>query len=79
MFPRLDPARAPAGWRHRALPDGTAVLAYPPGMHPITGDSVAVSVARLGRRGLGWTVLVAIPARPRRQSSGSNSAAALTR
>jgi hypothetical protein len=46
-FGRLVPAAAPAGWGHRALPNGTAVLSYPPSLHPIGGDSDAVSAARL--------------------------------
>jgi hypothetical protein len=50
-FPPLHPAPAPAGWRHAALPNGTAVLSYPPSVHPVTGDKGTVSAARLGPGG----------------------------
>ena len=50
-FPPLHPAAAPAGWRHAALPNGTAVLSYPPSLHPIAGDKGTVSAARLGPGG----------------------------
>jgi len=45
-FPPLHPAAAPAGWRHATLPNGTAVLSYPPSLHPIEGDTGTVSAAR---------------------------------
>jgi hypothetical protein len=45
------PASAPSGWQHLALPNGTAVLYYPPSMHRVSGDNDAVSVARLGTDG----------------------------
>jgi len=47
-FPPLHPAAAPAGWPHLALPNGTAVLSYPPSLRPLAGDTDAVSAARLG-------------------------------
>jgi hypothetical protein len=47
-FPPLVPAAAPAGWPHLALPNGTAVLSYPPSLHWLAGDTDAVSAARLG-------------------------------
>jgi len=50
-FPPLHPAAAPAGWRHATLPNGTAVLSYPPSLHPIEGDTGTVSAARLGPGG----------------------------
>ena len=50
-FPALVPAAAPAGWPHLTLPNGTAVLSYPPSLRPIAGDTDAVSVARLGPGG----------------------------
>ena len=50
-FPQLHPAAAPANWRHLTLPNGTAVLSYPPSLRPISGDKVAVSAARLTARG----------------------------
>jgi hypothetical protein len=45
------PAAAPAGWRHITLPNGTAVLSYPPSLRRITGDNDAVSAARLSPGG----------------------------
>ncbi|MGH3305336.1 MAG: hypothetical protein ACRDOK_27460 [Streptosporangiaceae bacterium] len=50
-FPRLTPAAAPAAWRHLTLPDRTAVLAYPPSLRPVIGDTDAVSVAKRGPAG----------------------------
>ena len=50
-FPPLVPAAAPAGWPHLGLPNGTAVLSYPPSLRPIAGDTDAVSAARLGPGG----------------------------
>jgi hypothetical protein len=50
-FPVLHPAAAPASWPHLRLPDGTAVLSYPPSLRPIAGDTDAVSAARLGPGG----------------------------
>ena len=50
-FPVLDPAAAPASWPHLKLPNGTAVLSYPPSLRPIAGDTDAVSAARLGPGG----------------------------
>jgi hypothetical protein len=47
-FPPLHPAAAPAGWPHLALPNGTAVLSYPPSLRRLAGDTDAVSAARLG-------------------------------
>src|SRR5580692_2668863 len=49
-FPPLH-AAAPAGWPHLALPNGTAVLSYPPSLHPLAGDTDAVSAARLSPGG----------------------------
>jgi hypothetical protein len=50
-FPVLHPAAAPASWPHLGLPNGTAVLSYPPLLRPIAGDTDAVSAARLGPGG----------------------------
>ena len=47
----LVPAPAPHGWHQLTLPNGTAVLFYPPTMHRVSGDSDAVSAARLGPDG----------------------------
>lgn len=55
------PASAPSGWQHLTLPNGTAVLYYPPGMHRVSGDSDAVSVARLGPDGKFLLYLNATP------------------
>ena len=50
-FHPLLPAAAPSGWRHITLPDGTAMLSYPPSLRWIAGDKDAVSAARLGPGG----------------------------
>ena len=50
-FLTLTPAAAPASWPRLALPDGTAVLSYPPSLRPVSGDKGAVTVARLGPAG----------------------------
>jgi hypothetical protein len=47
-FPPLVPAAAPALWLHLTLPNGTAVLSYPPSLRPLAGDKDAVSAGRLG-------------------------------
>jgi hypothetical protein len=60
-FPRLRPAAAPAGWRHLTLPNGTAVLSYPPGLRPVAGDKDAVSAARVSPGGAFRLYLNATP------------------
>jgi hypothetical protein len=60
-FPPLVPAAAPAGWPHLALPDGTAVLSYPPSLRPIGGDTDAVSAAQVSTRGAFQLYLNATP------------------
>ena len=45
-FPPLVPAAAPALWPHLTLPNGTAVLSYPPSLHPLAGDTDAVSAGQ---------------------------------
>ena len=50
-FPALQPVAAPAGWPHLTLPNGAAVLSYPPSLHRLAGDTDAVSAGRLGPRG----------------------------
>jgi hypothetical protein len=60
-FPPLRPAAAPAGWPRLALPNGTAVLSYPPSLRPLAGDTDAVSAARLGRGGAFQLYLNATP------------------
>ena len=64
-FPPLHPAAAPAGWPHLALPNGTAVLSYPPSLRPLAGDADAVSAARLSPRG---TIQLYLNATPRQGS-----------
>jgi hypothetical protein len=66
-FPPLNPAAAPASWRHLALPNGTAVLSYPPALRPITGDKDAVSAARLSPGGTFQLYLNATPRQGREQ------------
>ena len=60
-FPSLRPAAAPAGWRHATLPNGTAVLSYPPTLHRLAGDKDAVSAARLSPGGAFRLYLNATP------------------
>ena len=55
------PAPAPPGWHQLMLPNGTAVLFYPPTMHRVSGDSDAVSAARLGPGGQYLLYLNATP------------------
>jgi hypothetical protein len=60
-FPPLHPVAAPAGWPHLTLPNGTAVLSYPPSLHRIAGDTDAMSAARLSPRGAFQLYLNATP------------------
>ena len=60
-FPQLHPAAAPASWRQLTLPNGTAVLSYPPGLRAIAGDKDAVSAARLSPGGAFQLYLNATP------------------
>ena len=60
-FPPLVPAAAPAVWPHLTLPNGTAVLSYPPSLHPLAGDTDAVSAGRLGPGGAFQLYLNATP------------------
>jgi hypothetical protein len=59
--PLLVPAAAPTGWPHLTLPNGTAVLSYPPSLRPLAGDKDAVSAARLSRAGAFQFYLNATP------------------
>ena len=61
-FRALVPAPAPAGWPTLPLPNGTAVLSYPPTLRRVISDSDAVSAARLGP---GGTYLLYLNATPR--------------
>jgi hypothetical protein len=56
----LQPAAA-AGWPHLTLPNGTAELFYPPSLHPIAGDTDAITAARLSPRGTTQLYLNATP------------------
>ena len=47
-FPALHPVAAPADWTRAALPNGTAVLSYPPALHLVAGDKGTISAAQLG-------------------------------
>ena len=60
-FPALVPAAAPAGWPHRTLPNGTAVLSYPPSLRPVSGDADAVSAAQVSPKGVFRLYLNATP------------------
>ncbi|MGH3198507.1 MAG: hypothetical protein ACRDNT_21910 [Streptosporangiaceae bacterium] len=60
VFPPLA-AAAPASWPRLTLPDRTAVLAYPPSMHPVAGDKDAVSAARRDPAGAYLLYLNATP------------------
>ena len=64
-FPPLVPAAAPALWPHLTLPNGTAVLSYPPSLHQLAGDTDAVSAAR---RGPGGAFRLYLNATPRQAS-----------
>lgn len=64
-FPTLVPASAPVRWPHATLPDGTAVLSYPPSLHRVAGDSDAVSA---GRTGPGGNLQIYLNATPRQGS-----------
>ena len=60
-FPPLVPAAAPAGWPHLTLPNGTAVLSYPPSLRPVSGDADAVSAAQESSGGAFQLYLNATP------------------
>ena len=69
-FPALAPAAAPAGWPHLTLPDGTAVLSYPPSLRPAGSDADAVSAARVSPRGTFQLYLNATPRQGGEQPRG---------
>jgi hypothetical protein len=60
-FPSLVPAAAPAGWPHLTLPNGTAVLSYPPSLRPVSSDADAVSAAQVSPGGAFERYLNATP------------------
>jgi hypothetical protein len=72
-FPALTPAAAPGTWRQLTLPNGTAVLSYPPSLRPVSGDKDAVDVARLSPAG---TYLLYLNATPRQGTENSQNWAA---
>jgi hypothetical protein len=60
-FPQLQPAAAPASWPRVTLPNGTAVLSYPPTLRPLAGDKAAVSAAQESPGGVFQLYLNATP------------------
>ena len=60
-FPALVPAAAPASWPRLTLPNGTAVLSYPPSLHPLHADTDAASAARVTPGGAFQLYLNATP------------------
>jgi hypothetical protein len=67
-FSWFKPAPAPAGWRHVALPSGSAVLSYPPSMSRIHSDPGSISAAQ-GRSGNYLAYLNATPQQGNEQLS----------
>jgi hypothetical protein len=65
--PRAQPvplpaaAPAPAGWHRVSLPNGTAVLSYPPSLRRVASDADAISVGRLSPAGRYLLFLNATP------------------
>jgi hypothetical protein len=60
-FPSLVPAAPPASWLHLTLPNGTAVLSYPPSLRRIAGDTDAVSAGQVSAGGMIQLYLNATP------------------
>jgi hypothetical protein len=60
-FPSLVPAAPPASWPRLTLPNGTAVLSYPPSLRPIAGDTDAVSADQVSAGGMVQLYLNATP------------------
>jgi hypothetical protein len=69
-FPSLVTAAAPAGWPHLTLPNGTAVLSYPPSLRPVSGDADAVSAAQVSPAGVFQLYLNATPRQGAEQLRG---------
>lgn len=59
--PAIAARAAPAGWHLASMPNGTAVLTYPPVMRLIAGDKGEVSAARLSPSGAYLLYLNATP------------------
>lgn len=57
----LAARQAPAGWHLVTLPDGKAVLAYPPGMHRVISDRGTASAAKVSSSGSYLMYLNATP------------------
>jgi hypothetical protein len=51
VAPALIGRPAPASWLRTTLPGGSAVLAYPPSMHLVSGDRGTVTAARITASG----------------------------
>jgi hypothetical protein len=66
----LSAQRAPAGWHLLTLPDRTAVLAFPPSMHRVSGDGGTVSAAELSASGAYLMYLNATPKQGNETLSG---------
>jgi hypothetical protein len=60
-FAWLVPRPAPVAWHRLALPNGTAVLSYPPPLRTISGDRGTVSVAQRSPSGAYLLYLNATP------------------
>jgi hypothetical protein len=69
-FPALVPAAAPARWPHLTLPNGTAVLSYPPSLRPVSSDADAVSAAQVSPGGAFRLYLNATPRQGDEQPGG---------
>jgi hypothetical protein len=69
-FPPLHPAAPPASWPNLALPNGAAVLSYPPSLHPIAGDKDTVSAALVSPDGTFQLYLNATPRQGEEQLQG---------
>src|ERR1700741_3535916 len=69
-FPALAPAAAPAGWPQLTLPNGSAVLSYPPSLRPVSGDADAVSAPQVSPRGAFQLYLNAPPRQGDEQRRG---------
>ena len=60
-FPSLVPAAAPASWPRLTLPNGTAVLSYPPSLRRSASDTDAVSADQVSTGGMVQLYLNATP------------------
>jgi len=60
-FPSLVPAASPASWPRLTLPNGTAVLSYPPSLRRSASDTDAVSADQVSTGGMIELYLNATP------------------